>query len=91
MPPRGRYLAHEVGLLAGVPGHTIGQWARRGYIKSSVSQDRPRIYSYQDVAEAMVVHDLLTRAVPHREIRTAIDSLHEYGDWPLTHAPLATS
>lgn len=91
MPPRGRYLAHEVGLLAGVPGHTIGQWARRGYIKSSVSEDRPRVYSYQDVAEAMVVHDLLTREVPHREIRTAIASLHEYGDWPLTHAPLATS
>ena len=90
MPPRGRYLAHEVGVLAGVSGGKIGQWARRGYIKSSVSNELPRIYSYQDVAEAMVVHDLLTNGVPHKEIRTAIDSLQEYGDWPLTHAPLST-
>jgi uncharacterized protein (DUF433 family)/DNA-binding transcriptional MerR regulator len=89
MPPRGRYLAHEVGLLAGVPGHTIGQWARRGYIKSSVSDGSPRVYSYQDIAEAMVVHDLLEREVKHRGIKTALQHLQEYGDWPLTHAPLA--
>ncbi|HZO98642.1 MAG TPA: DUF433 domain-containing protein [Gaiellaceae bacterium] len=92
MPPRGRYLAHEVGLLAGVPGHTIGQWARRGYIKSSVSSSPPpRVYSYQDIAEAMVVHDLLDHDVPHRDIKKAIESLKQYGDWPLTHAPLAVA
>ncbi len=92
MPPRGHYLAHEVGLLAGVPGHTIGQWARRGYIKSSVSASPPpRVYSYQDVAEAMVVHDLLDHNVPHRDIKTAIESLQRYGDWPLTNAPLAVA
>ncbi|HEX7083960.1 MAG TPA: DUF433 domain-containing protein [Gaiellaceae bacterium] len=91
MPPRGRYLAHEVGLLAGVPGHTIGQWARRGYIKSSVAVGQPRIYSYQDIAEAMVVHDLLDHDVPHKYIKGAITRLHEYGDWPLTHAPLAVA
>ncbi len=77
--------------LAGVPGHTIGQWARRGYIKSSVSEGRPRVYSYQDIAEAMVVHELLENEVSHRDIKTAISSLAEYGDWPLTHAPIATS
>ena len=91
MPPRGRYLAHEVGLLAGVPGHTIGQWARRGYIKSSVSAGRPREYSYQDIAEAMVVHELLENHIPHRDIKTAIHSLREYGDWPLTNADLVAS
>lgn len=58
LPPRGHYLAREVGLLAGVPGHTVGQWARRGYIQSSQSAGRPRVYSFQDVAEAMVVHEL---------------------------------
>lgn len=91
MPPRGRYLAHEAGVLAGVSGAKIGQWARRGYIRSSVDDGRPRVYSYQDIAEAMVVHDLLTRNVPHREIKHAIASLAKYGNWPLTHAPLATA
>jgi uncharacterized protein (DUF433 family) len=39
----------------------------------------------------MVVHELLQNAVSHRDIRTAIGTLGKYGDWPLTHAPLATS
>lgn len=91
LPPRGHYLARTVGLLAGVPGHTIGQWARRGYIQSSQSTGAPRVYSYQDVAEAMVVHDLLDAGIPHRDIKTAIKTLRlEYGEWPLTHAELAT-
>lgn len=91
MPPRGRYLAWEAGQLAGVSGQTMGQWARRGYIRSSVSSTPPRVYSFQDIAEAMVVHELLDRGVPHREIRKAIRHLEEeYGDWPLTEAPLAT-
>jgi uncharacterized protein (DUF433 family)/DNA-binding transcriptional MerR regulator len=91
MPPRGHYLAHEVGLLAGVPGHTIGQWARRGYIRSSQSKGRPRVYSFQDVAEAMVVHEALLRGVPHAGIKLAIGVLRDsYGDWPLTHADLST-
>ena len=36
-PLRGRYLAGEVGLLAGVSGDRIGQWARWGHIRSSHS------------------------------------------------------
>jgi len=91
MPPRGYYLAREVGSLAGVSGDRIGQWARRGYIRSSQSTGRPRVYSFQDVAEAMVVHELLERGVRHRDIRQALTSLRDdFGDWPLTHAPIAT-
>jgi uncharacterized protein (DUF433 family) len=91
MPPRGRYLAWEAGQLAGVSGLTIGQWARRGYIRSSVEQATPRVYSFQDIAEAMVVHELLERGVTHRDIRKAIRELGDrYGDWPLTDAKLAT-
>jgi uncharacterized protein (DUF433 family) len=92
LPPRGHYLAHEVGRLAGISGHMIGQWARRGYIRSSQSAETPRVYSFQDVAEAMVVHELLDRGVSHRQIRSTITSLRgRYGhDWPLTHARLAT-
>ena len=77
MSPRGRYLANEVGRLAGVSGDRIGQWARRGYIRSSVSSGRPRVYSYQDVAEAMVVHELVQRDVALDAIKDAIAFLRE--------------
>ncbi len=91
MPPRGRYLADEAGQLAGVSGKRIGQWARSGYIRSSQSAGPPRIYSFQDVAEAMVVHELIERGVRRADIKRAVDALRsEYGDWPLTHAPLST-
>ena len=91
MPPRGRYLADEVGQLAGVSGKRIGQWARSGYIRSSQSSGPPRVYSFQDVAEAMVVHELIERGVRRSDIKRAVDTLRsEYGDWPLTHAPLST-
>ena len=33
--PHGHFLAGEAGELAGVSGSTIGQWARRGYIRDS--------------------------------------------------------
>lgn len=90
--PRGRYLAHEVARLAGVSGNTVGQWARRGYIRSSQSSREPLVYSYEDIAEALVVHELLDRGVPHGAIRQAIAALRARhgGDWPLTDAQLAT-
>lgn len=79
--PRGYYLAHEAGRLAGVSGDRIGQWARRGYINASVSTGTPNVYSYQDVAEAMVVHELVRSGVRLPEIRQAVQLLkEEYGD-----------
>jgi uncharacterized protein (DUF433 family)/DNA-binding transcriptional MerR regulator len=90
MPPRGHYLAWEAGQLAGVSGNAIGQWSRRGYIRASQSAAIPKVYSYQDVAEAMVVHDLLERSISHREIKTAIEALAGYGDWPLSAVDLGT-
>ena len=91
MPPRGRYLAAEVGRLAGVSGGKVGQWARQGYIKSSQGTARPRIYSYQDIAEAMVVHQLLDNKVSYRRIRQTLDELRrdpDLGDWPLSQVEL---
>ncbi|HXD56119.1 MAG TPA: MerR family transcriptional regulator [Solirubrobacteraceae bacterium] len=93
MPPRGRYLAAEVGRLAGVSGAKIGQWARQGYIKSSQGTGRPRVYSYQDVAEAMVVHQLLDSGVSYKRIRLTLDELRKdsvLGDWPLSQVDFAT-
>jgi uncharacterized protein (DUF433 family)/DNA-binding transcriptional MerR regulator len=75
--------------LAGVSGDRIGQWARRGYIRSSVSDAAPRIYSYQDAGEAMAVHELKRRHVGLAQIKSAIEELRErFGDWPLSSAPL---
>lgn len=93
LPPRGHYLAHEVGQLAGVSGQTIGQWARNGYIRSSQSEGIPRVYSFQDVAEAMIVHELRDQRVPYRGIKRTISELRKRygGDWPLQHARLSTS
>src|SRR4051795_3341422 len=86
--PHGRLLAGEVGALAGVSGTTIGQWARRGYIRSSQSSDDPRVYSVEDVAEAAIVAELLDRGVRHEEVHSAIRRLGERGGWPLSEAHL---
>jgi uncharacterized protein (DUF433 family) len=88
--PRGRYLAEEAGRLAGVPGTTIGQWARRGYIASSHSDGPPRLYCYQDVAEAMVVHELIVQGGGLRSIRATVELLRVELEtaWPLQKADL---
>lgn len=88
MAPRGHYLAHEVGFLAGISGPLVGQWAKNGYIRSSQGTDLPRVYSFQDVAEAMLVHELTDDEVSYEEIRETITGLRErFGeDWPLTSA-----
>jgi uncharacterized protein (DUF433 family) len=85
MPARGHYLAGEVGLLAGVSGDRIGQWARWGYIRSSRSEGDPRVYSYEDVAEAIIVHELEELGADLPSIRRAVDRLRrrEHADWPL--------
>lgn len=89
--PHGSFLAAEAGELAGVSGTTIGQWARRGLIRSSQSQGDPRVYSVEDIAEAAIVSDLLSRGVTHAEVHRAIDRLAGYGRWPLSEAPLGTT
>jgi DNA-binding transcriptional MerR regulator len=89
--PHGSFLAREVGELAGVSGTTIGQWARRGYIRASQSAGHPHVYSVEDVAEAAIVSELLVRGVRHTDVRRAIDRLRCYGAWPLSDAPLATT
>jgi DNA-binding transcriptional MerR regulator len=89
--PHGRFLAGEAGELAGVSGTTIGQWARRGLIRSSVSDDEPRVYSVEDVAEAVVVRTLLERGIRHGDLHRLIARLADYGRWPLSEAALATT
>ncbi len=88
--PHGSFLAAEAGELAGVPGTTIGQWARRGLIRSSVSDGEPRRYAVEDVAEAAVVAALLARGVGHAAVHRTIERLGP-ARWPLSTATLATT
>ena len=72
-------------------GTTIGQWARRGYIRASQSAELPHVYSVEDVGEAAIVASLLHRGVRHADVRRAIERLRSYGEWPLSEARLATT
>ncbi len=87
MPAHGHYLAGEVGILAGVSGDRIGQWARWGHIRSSRSDREPRVYSYEDVAEALLVHELEALGAGLPAIRRAVERLRgrQGHAWPLAH------
>jgi DNA-binding transcriptional MerR regulator len=74
-----------------VSGTTIGQWARRGLIRSSVSEAEPRVYSVEDVTEAAVVRALLDRGIRHADVHRLVERLEGYGPWPLSEAALATT
>ncbi|HEY8582301.1 MAG TPA: MerR family transcriptional regulator [Capillimicrobium sp.] len=89
----GELSAGEVGELVGVSGTTVGQWARRGLIRSSQSDGDPRVYGVEDVGEAAVVAELLGRGVTHKAVHAAIARLRDGGqhDWPLSDAWLATT
>jgi DNA-binding transcriptional MerR regulator len=80
------YLAHEAARLAGVSGDRIGQWARWGHIRASISDGDPHVYAYEDVAEAIAVHDLLERGVRLPAIRATVE---RYGG--STKHPLSTN
>jgi uncharacterized protein (DUF433 family)/DNA-binding transcriptional MerR regulator len=83
----GHYSAKEVARLAGVSPRRIGSWARYGIIPS-ISR-RPRVYSYADAGEAVLVRYLVEHSFPTAKIRRIVENLRdEYGQWPLATAPL---
>jgi DNA-binding transcriptional MerR regulator len=67
------YLAHEAARMVGVPGDRIGQWARWGHIRASISAGEPHVYSFADVAEALAVHVLLDAGFSLPVIRHAVE------------------
>jgi len=74
-----------------VSGGTIGQWLHHGYLRASQSQpgEYPSVYSFQDAAEAILVHELLDKGVPPAVLRPVIEGLREQrGDWPLQSSEL---
>jgi uncharacterized protein (DUF433 family)/DNA-binding transcriptional MerR regulator len=88
--PKGWYLAADAAQLVGVSAWSIGQWSRYGYVKATRDPGPPEVFSFQDVAEAMAVRELLRRGVRRQEIKATIDNCRSvYGNWPLTTAPLS--
>ena len=83
----GHYSAAEVGRLAGVSAKRIGSWSRYGIIpRVSI---KPKVYSYADAGEAVLVRYLLDQKIPTKQIREIVENLRdEYGQWPLAVAPL---
>jgi DNA-binding transcriptional MerR regulator/uncharacterized protein (DUF433 family) len=78
------------GALAGVSGNSIGQWARHGLIRPTLYEGPPaNLYSYFDVAEALVIRWMLEEGVSHRDIRLALDRVRgHHPRWPLLRADL---
>jgi len=88
LTPPGRYFAHEAGHLAGVGGDRVGQWARWGHIQASVSASEPHVYAFDDVAEAIAVHELLDCGLTLKAIRRAVARLGGPSGWPLARSGL---
>lgn len=88
MTAQAAYLPHEAGHLAGVGGDRVGQWARWGHIQASVSTGEPHVYGFDDVAEAIAVHELLECRLTLRAIRRAVDELGGPAGWPLSRSGL---
>jgi DNA-binding transcriptional MerR regulator len=76
------YLARDAALLVGVPGDRIGQWARWGHIRASVSDGEPHVYAFEDVAEALAVRLLLDAGFTLPVVRRAVDRVG--GEHPLS-------
>ncbi len=56
-----------MGALRVYPGVSVG------------GKDYPKLYSFQDAAEAILVHELLDKGVPLQVLRPVIDGLREHG------------
>lgn len=83
----GHYSAKEVSRLAGVSSRRIGSWARYGIVPSI--SERPKIYSYADVGEAILAHYLVELGWRPKRVRQLVERLRDrFGQWPLATAPL---
>jgi uncharacterized protein (DUF433 family) len=83
----------RAGALAGVSGNRIGQWARNDLVRPTYFEGRPRnLYTFNDVAEAIVIRWLLDRSFTYDAIHGAIEKARaEHPDWPLLEAPLGVA
>lgn len=82
----GCYEAPRAAALAGVPKSTVYHWAREGLVAPSVSETRPKLWSYGDLMALRIVYWLRhpkesmdVPASPMQEVRAALVSVDEEG------------
>ena len=82
----GCYEAHRAAALSGVPQSTLYDWARKSVVLPSVSQERPKLWSYADLMALRIVYwlrhpkvDADIPASPMSQVRSALESLDADG------------
>lgn len=79
---QGCYSAHRAAALSGVPASTVYDWARKGIVVPSVSNERGKLWSYADLMTLRVVawlrgrkSDGQVRSAPMSQVRAAFVEL----------------
>lgn len=84
----GCYEAERAAALAGVPVSTLYYWARNGVVTPSLSQTRPKLWSYADLMALRIVYwlrhpkdtdDGPVPASPMNQVRWALETLDARG------------
>jgi uncharacterized protein (DUF433 family) len=83
---RGVYSAERAAALSGVPRSTVYYWARHDIWTPSLSESRPKLWSYPDLLALRLIYWLRhekseteTRESPMSEVRTALSALRDIG------------
>ncbi len=82
----GCYEAQRAAALSGVPQSTLYDWARKSVVLPSVSQEKPKLWSYADLMALRIVYwlrhpkvDADIPASPMSRVRSALESLDADG------------
>ena len=88
--PRGHYPLTEAAWIVGLRPRRISGWVSKGHACASQQGRPPLVFSYQDLAELLLIHDLLkNHSVPWQEIADTIEGLQEdHKCWPLSRESL---
>ena len=88
--PRGHYPLTEAAWIVGLRPQRVSDWVRKGHVCASQQASSPFVFSYQDLAELLLIHDLLSNhRVPWEQIADTISGLKEdHGCWPLSRESL---
>jgi uncharacterized protein (DUF433 family) len=73
--PRGRYSAERAGQLSGVPARTLYDWADAGILVPDFAADRPKAWSYRDLALARLLAWLRQQGHPRPDAAARVSGI----------------
>lgn len=76
----GFYTAAEAARIAHVPRSTLHYWARTGLVPASQRPARPRLFSFEDLRDIVVVEKLRLQGAKTRAVRAAISYVRTITD-----------